>query len=91
MWRDSALRSGVAVSYDVVAVNFHEDLKRAERIRGSSDRNFGFVFAAFLTFLIVWPLHRGGNVRWLALGLGAIFLVAALLRSESRTSGLATA
>lgn len=60
--------------------NFHEDLKRAEAIRGSSDRTFGLVIASALTVLSLWPLRAGGHVRAPALGLAGVFLAIALLR-----------
>lgn len=61
-------------------LNFHEDLKRPEKIRGSSDRNFGLVFASVLTVLSLWPLRAGGHIRVPALGLAGVFLAATLLR-----------
>lgn len=61
-------------------LNFYEDLKRAEKIRGSSDRNFGLVFASAFAVLSLWPLRAGGHVRVSALGVAGVFLVAALLR-----------
>jgi hypothetical protein len=61
-------------------LNFHEDLKRAHEVRGSSDRNFGLVFASVLTVLSLLPLRAGGHVRVPALGLAGLFLVITLLR-----------
>jgi hypothetical protein len=61
-------------------LNFHEDLKRALEIRGSSDRNFGLLFASVLTVLGLLPLRAGGHVRVPALGLAGFFLVITLLR-----------
>ena len=63
-----------------MGLNFHEDLKRAEGIRGSSDRNFGLVFASVFTVLSLWPLRAGGHVRVPALGAAGLFLVVAFLR-----------
>lgn len=64
----------------VMDLNFHEDLKRAEAIRGSSDRTFGLVIASALTVLSLWPLRTGGHVRAPALGLAGVFLAVSLLR-----------
>jgi hypothetical protein len=63
-----------------MGLNFHEDLKRAEGPRGSSDRTFGLVFALVFTVLGLWPLRAGGHVRVAALGVAGIFLAVALLR-----------
>jgi len=77
MMRLLIVRSTATIPKDL---NFHEDLKRAEKIRGSSDRNFGLVFASVLTVLGLVPIRAGGHVRVPALGLAAIFLVVTLLR-----------
>lgn len=63
-----------------MGLNFHEDLGRDEKRSGSSDRNFGFVFASALAVLSVWPLRSGGQVRVQALGVAGVFLGTALLR-----------
>jgi hypothetical protein len=63
-----------------MGLNFHEDLKRAEGIRGSSDRDFGLAFASVFAVLSLWPLRAGGHVRVPALGVAGVFLVAAYLR-----------
>ena len=60
-------------------LNFHEDLKRTEEVHGSSDRNFGFVFAGAFTFLSLWPLRNGGHVRIPLLGIAAVFLLIAVV------------
>jgi hypothetical protein len=63
-----------------MGLNFYEDLKRAEGIRSSSDRNFGLVFASLFTVLSLWPLRVGGHLRVPVLGVAGVFLVVALLR-----------
>lgn len=63
-----------------MGLNFHEDLKRTEELRGSSDRTFGLVFASVFAVLSLWPLRAGGHVRVPALGVAGVFLVVALLR-----------
>ena len=49
------------------------------RVGRSSDRNFGFVIAAFFALVAVAPLLHGGSLRLWAIGLSLIFLVCALL------------
>lgn len=59
----------------------HESFARDERVRGSSDRAFGFVFAAFFTLLFALAWWRGHADTWAArgaLGLAALFLVIAV-------------
>jgi hypothetical protein len=46
----------------------------------SSDRSFGFVFAALFAFLGGWPLVHGQAPRWWALALAAAFALAALVQ-----------
>ena len=58
----------------------HEDLTRAQEIRGSSDRSFGLVFAGLFLLLGLWPLmHRRPTREW-ALGAAAGFFLIALIR-----------
>ncbi len=45
----------------------HEDLNRIQAIEGSSDRAFGWVFAAFFLIIGCWPLMFGGQPRWWSL------------------------
>jgi high-affinity nickel permease len=54
----------------------HESFER-EGVKASSDRSFGFVFAAFFAILAAWPMVFGGGLRLWALALAAIFLAAA--------------
>ncbi len=58
----------------------HETLRRDEPIRGSTDRSFGLVFAAFFTVVAFLPLLKGHPARWWAPPFAAVFLVAALTR-----------
>ncbi len=58
----------------------HEDLTREHVVEGSSDRAFGWVFAAFFTLIALWPLWRGETPRWWAAGLAAVFALIVLLR-----------
>jgi predicted membrane metal-binding protein len=60
------------------ALTTHERLVHEEAVRGSSDRAFGLVFAAVFAIVGAWPLLRGRPVRWWAVGVALVFLVAAL-------------
>lgn len=64
-----------------------ENLERDEHLVGSTDRNFGFVMAAFLVIVGLWPLAFGGAVRAWALLPAVVFLIFALLRPQA-LSGL---
>jgi hypothetical protein len=55
----------------------HESFDRDE-VKASSDRSFGFVFAAILALVAFWPMAFGGGVRLWALALAIAFLAAAL-------------
>lgn len=47
--------------------------------RPGSDRSFGYVFAAVFGVISFWPLIHGHGPRWMALGIGAAFGVAAVV------------
>jgi predicted membrane metal-binding protein len=55
----------------------HENLKRDEPGLGSSDRNFGFVFAAVFLLIGAAPLLLQGRIRWWALPVSALFAIVA--------------
>ena len=57
----------------------HEQLGSPGQVRRSSDRTFGFVFAAFFTLISLLPLLHRGHIRWWGLGVAAAFLLAALV------------
>jgi hypothetical protein len=59
--------------------SWHESLRAEEHPTGSSDRSFGFVFAAFFGFLGALALWRGHGLWFVWLPLSAIFLILALL------------
>jgi hypothetical protein len=56
----------------------HESFTRTAPVRSSSDRSFGYVFAAVFTAVALWPFVHGNAVRWWSLAIAAAFLVAAL-------------
>lgn len=58
----------------------HENLQRRERVKGSSDRSFGLVFAAAFVLVALLPLlHVPHKPRWWALPIAVIFATIALL------------
>jgi hypothetical protein len=58
----------------------HEDFSREHEIRGSSDRSFGLVCAAFFLWLALWPLRHARPMRGWALVVGLAFLAMGALR-----------
>lgn len=63
----------------------HDDFTREPEVKGSSDRSFGLVMAAFFALVAVLPaLHRPTHpIRWWAAVVAAAFLVLALARSDA--------
>jgi Saxitoxin biosynthesis operon protein SxtJ len=63
-----------------VPAGLHENFERAEDVRASSDRSFGFVFAGFfaLVAIVRWWRDQGG-APWFALA-GLAMLAIALIR-----------
>ena len=57
----------------------HESYERSEDVHGSSDRSFGIVFAIVFGVIGLLPLVFGGGARLWSLGVGAVFLVAAVV------------
>jgi len=58
----------------------HENLSREQRIDGSTDRAFGFVFASVFLIIAGWPLASGAAPRWWAVAVAVAFALVALLR-----------
>jgi hypothetical protein len=56
----------------------HENFERDERGETGSNRSFGLVFAAVFAIIALWPLLRGGELRWIPLAIAAVFLGVAL-------------
>jgi Saxitoxin biosynthesis operon protein SxtJ len=62
----------------MAGTGMHERLERDE-VKASSDRSFGFVFAAVFAIVAAWPMVFGsGGLRLWALVLAVAFLAAAL-------------
>jgi hypothetical protein len=64
----------------VVAQAFHEDYTRVEEAKGGSERSLGVVFAVVFLVIGLWPVLGGAGVRPWALGLAALFALAAVVR-----------
>jgi len=58
----------------------HEDLRRKQDGRGSSDRGFAFVFAAFFTLFGLLPLRTHHPPRWWAFPISGLFLLIGMLK-----------
>jgi len=58
----------------------HEDFGEKVEIRGSSDRSFGIVFTAFFVIVALWPLRAGAPMRFWAIAVAGVFLIATLTR-----------
>lgn len=62
------------------ATSLHEDFGREIEVRGSSDRSFGLVVAAFFLLAGLWPIVRGRSLRPWALAAAVVFVGIALAR-----------
>ena len=62
-----------------MAATAHESHERIERVRHSSDRSLGIVFAIVFLIVATWPLWFGGAWRAWALVTAAIFATLAWL------------
>ncbi|GAB4568453.1 MAG: hypothetical protein Tsb007_44340 [Rhizobacter sp.] len=58
----------------------HEDLSREDEVEGSSDRAFGFVFAAVFLIIAAFPLLHAGAPRWWSVGVAAAFGLVAIVK-----------
>lgn len=57
----------------------HENLQRREKIKGSSDRSFGFVISAGFALVALLPLlHAPHRAHWWALPIALAFAMVAL-------------
>jgi predicted membrane metal-binding protein len=56
----------------------HESFARDDDVRGSSNRQFGLVFAVVFAVIAAWPLLHGRPPRWWSLAVAALFLLLAL-------------
>jgi hypothetical protein len=58
----------------------HEDFSRAEQVKGSSNRAFGWTFAAVFLVIALWPLAFGGGLRWWSLTVAICVMLTTLVR-----------
>jgi len=58
----------------------HEDLTREHRVRGSSDRSFGIVFALVFAVVGAWPMLSAGSPRWWAFAIAVPMALIARLK-----------
>jgi saxitoxin biosynthesis operon SxtJ-like protein len=56
----------------------HEDFSRAQQVKASSNRAFGWTFVAVFLIVGLWPLGFGGGLRWWSVVVGAIVMLATL-------------
>jgi hypothetical protein len=56
----------------------HEDFSRTQHVKGSSNRAFGWTFVAVFTFVGLWPLGSNGAMRWWAVIVAALVMIATL-------------
>jgi hypothetical protein len=56
----------------------HEDLTRDQNLEGSSDRNFGLVFAGGFLLIALLPLFHAESPRWWAMVVSAVFATTAM-------------
>jgi hypothetical protein len=61
-------------------VSIHENFTNRQKLQISTDRSFGMVFTVFFLLLGLWPLRKGGPVRWWWVALGVAFVAIALVR-----------
>ena len=64
----------------LMVISFYEDLRTSATIKGSSDRQFGLVFALVFAVLGLWPLRAGGQARLPGLAVAGVFLILAIVR-----------
>jgi hypothetical protein len=61
----------------------HERLDREQRVEASSDRAFGWVFAAVFLVVAAWPLLYAAPPRWWSAAIAALFGLLAAFRPAS--------
>ena len=62
------------------AAALHEDIERPAEVRSGSDRSFGLVFAVVFAVIALWSTPGGGEVRWWAVTMAALFAFVAVAR-----------
>ncbi len=60
-------------------MSFHENLAREEDLTIGTERSFGLVMAGFFSLVGLLPVLHGGQPRWIALAIAAVFGVLGLV------------
>ena len=60
-------------------------MNNTNKIKISSNRNFGFVFFVFFLIISFWPLIKGGELRIWTLIISVIFLLLGTINSQILT------
>jgi hypothetical protein len=61
-------------------LSLHEDLRREEHVKGSSNRSFGLVFGAFFLVVGFGPMVSGREPRIWSIALALLIVLVSLLR-----------
>lgn len=56
----------------------HEDYSRAELVKASGNRTFGWTFAGVFLIVGLWPLGFGGDLRWWSIVISAMVMLVTL-------------
>lgn len=56
----------------------HEDFSRAQQVKGSSNRAFGWTFVAVFLIIGLWPLGFNAGLRWWAVIVAALVMLTTL-------------
>src|SRR5215813_6648491 len=62
-----------------VKVSIHEDFSSRRKPQMSTDRSFGIVFTVFFLLLGLWPLRKGGPIRWWCVAIVVAFAAIVLM------------
>ncbi|MBM3567462.1 MAG: hypothetical protein FJX46_01755 [Alphaproteobacteria bacterium] len=61
----------------------HEDLRRDQAVRASSDRAFGLVFVVVFLIVAAWPLLDGEGLRWWSAAIAAAIAALAVFMPKT--------
>ena len=57
----------------------HEDFRRDDQVKGSSNRTFGLVIGTVLLVIAIWPLWGGGGLRWWLAAIAGVVAAVAIV------------
>lgn len=60
-------------------VSTHEDFRRDDQVKGSSNRAFGLVIGAALLVISIWPIWGEGDLRWRLAAVAGVVAVVAIV------------